>query len=689
MGISPWYWFADVPVKKTNHLYVTAGVDADAPAVKYRGIFINDEDPAFSSWARHQFGGVNAKAYAPIFELLLRLKANYLWPAMWGKSFHSDDPKSTKLADDMGIVMGTSHHEPMMRAHKEWHTFTQNTHKDARWNYNTHKRALQQFWREGIERMTAKGEGGAFDSLVTIGMRGDGDEPMAEGTAISLLETIVDDQRQIIEQVTAKPAQETPQVWALYKEVQDYYDKGMQVPDDVTLLFADDNWGQIRRLPTTDHERSGGYGVYYHFDYVGAPRSYKWLNTVQIEKTWQQMDLAYERGARALWVVNVGDLKPMEYPIDFFLRMAWRPEALTPTALSEFPKQWAERIFGEPLSGSIAKVMTRYSQLAAKVKPEFLNEDYYPIGEATKTHLIPGEFYQVANNWQQLEAKMMKIKQGLKSNQLHAFYQLIEFPILAMNNLHELYFSAAWNRRLARHYDYRANHFLRRAEQAYEKDGELTKEFHSFNGGKWQGMMSQVHMNYTIWHAPIRQTPPSLAAIKGAPKNDRHHFINMREPQPFVQLDLTQYKSSKPVNGLAWQVIKHLGQGSAGLIGYPQGREDRSKTHAPTIAYGISINDTGNLEVQLGLSPTLNTVNDEPLLLGVSLNNGPMKTVSIQLQPTAGGAANQAQEDWVRAVSDNVLHRKVSFGPVASGQHTLKLWRLSDNVIVQSLSYRQ
>jgi hypothetical protein len=179
------------------------------------------------------------------------------------------------------------------------------------------------FWREGVTRL------GANESLVTVGMRGDGDEPMSQGTATQLLETIVADQRKIIGEVTGKPPEQTPQVWALYKEVQDYYDAGMRVPDDVTLLFSDDNWGDIRRLPEPGKTRPGGYGVYYHFDYVGGPRNYKWLNTNQVERTWEQMKLAADYGADRLWIVNVGDLKPMELPIEFFLDMAWDPDAMT------------------------------------------------------------------------------------------------------------------------------------------------------------------------------------------------------------------------------------------------------------------------------------------------------------------------------------------------------------------------
>jgi hypothetical protein len=215
------------------------------------------------------------------FELILRLKGNYLWPAMWGNAFNDDDTLNPILADEYGIVMGTSHHEPMLRAQQEWKRYGR-----GKWDYDSNEVVLKDFWRKGIENM------GSHESIVTVGMRGDGDKPMTEGTATALLERIVTDQRKILEEVTKKPASKTPQLWALYKEVQDYYDKGMRVPDDVTLLICDDNWGNIRKLPKLNEKpRKGGYGIYYHFDYVGGPRNYKWLNTNPIPRVWEQMHL--------------------------------------------------------------------------------------------------------------------------------------------------------------------------------------------------------------------------------------------------------------------------------------------------------------------------------------------------------------------------------------------------------------
>ena len=236
IGVSPWYWWADVPVAKHKDIYINKGVYTDGePAVRYRGLFLNDEAPCLTSWVENTFKTKNGghEFYAKVFELILRLRGNMLWPAMWGWAFYADDPLNQKTANDMGVIIGTSHHEPMARNHQEW---ARHRNEYGAWNYNTNKEVIKKFFREGIERM--KGT----DDIVTIGMRGDGDEAMSEEADTRLLEQIVADQRKIIEEVTGKKAKETPQVWALYKEVMDYYDKGMRVPDDVIMLLCDDNW---------------------------------------------------------------------------------------------------------------------------------------------------------------------------------------------------------------------------------------------------------------------------------------------------------------------------------------------------------------------------------------------------------------------------------------------------------------
>src|ERR1700687_3631652 len=363
IGVSPWYWWADVPVHHRDSLFVRPGrYVQESPAVKYRGIFLNNEAPALSGWVQEKFGNFNHQFYEKVFELLLRLKANYLWPAMWNNAFNEDDPLNPQLADMYGIVMGTSHHEPMLRAQQEW-----KRHGAGPWDYSLNSDVLQKFWTEGIERNKN------YESITTLGMRGDGDLPMTEGANIALLEKIVADQRKIIASHVNPGLSAVPQDWALYKEVQEYYEKGMRVPDDVTLLWCDDNWGNIRRLPTADErKRTGGAGIYYHFDYVGDPRSYKWLNTIPITKVWEQMPLSFEYGADRIWIVNVGDLKPMEFPIEFFLTLARDPHRWPKEKIADFTRLWAVREFGTEYGPAVAEIISKYTKLNGRRKPELL-----------------------------------------------------------------------------------------------------------------------------------------------------------------------------------------------------------------------------------------------------------------------------------------------------------------------------
>ena len=507
IGVSPWHWWADVPVEPADELYIKPGQhSAGIPKVKYRGIFINDEEPALGNWAREKFGGINSEMYEQVFKLILRLKGNYLWPAMWGKAFNEDDPKNPVLADTYGIVMGTSHHEPMVRAQKEWGNHRKN-YGNGEWNYQTNAAGLKQFWKDGFERNKD------FENLVTIGMRGDGDEPMTEGTAIELLQTIVEDQRTIISEVTGKPAEDTPQVWALYKEVQDYYDQGMRVPDDVTLLLADDNWGNLRKLPDPeDKPQAGGYGIYYHFDYVGGPRNYKWLNTIQIERVWEQMNLAYNYKADELWVVNVGDLKPMEFPISFFLDYAWNPEAIQAEDLNTYSIQWAEQQFGNTYAKEIADILNTYTKFNSRRKPELLSPETYSL-----THY--NEANRVVNDYNALVKEAEHINSLLPEKYRSAFFQLVLFPVKASANLNELYVATAKNRLYANQGRADANTLAKRVKELYERDSLLTIEYHTISDGKWNHMMSQTHIGYTYWQQPEEQVMPKVTTLDLASKH--------------------------------------------------------------------------------------------------------------------------------------------------------------------------
>lgn len=503
IGVSPWHWWADVPVRQRRTLQVPLPLQMhDAPVVRWRGIFLNDEAPALTGWVRQFHGGYTHSFYARVFELMLRLRANTLWPAMWDAAFFADDPKNAELAEAFGIVVGTSHHEPMLRAHKEWH---RGEPKGA-WNYETNAERLQTFWADGAARALRN------ETLLTVGMRGDGDEAMDGHGNVALLKRIVADQRAIVESVTGKPAAQTPQVWALYKEVQDYVDRGMQVPDDVLMLFADDNWGNIRRLPTpAERGRSGGSGVYYHFDYVGGPRSYKWVNVTPLPKVWEQMHLAWRHGATRLWIANVGDLKPMEVPMEFFLRYAWNPAAIPVEDLPGYLPKWAAREFGHEHAAEIAELVALYTRHHGRRKPEQLDADTYSL-------LHEDEAERVRADWLALAARAQALRRRLPREQHDAFFQLVGYPVLAGANLQDLHVTVARNRLHAAQGRRSTNALAQRARELFAHDAELARQYHQdVAGGKWNHLMSQPHIGYSSWNAPKANVMPALAEHEPLP----------------------------------------------------------------------------------------------------------------------------------------------------------------------------
>ena len=432
MGVSPWYDWADVPVPHSTDLSLAPGTyTVPQPGVRWRGLFLNDEAPCLTSWVKNTYGTDygDHRFYARVFELLLRLRANFLWPAMWGWSFYADDPENSRTAAEMGIVMGTSHHEPMARNHQEW---VRKRGADGPWDYTTNKKALGKFFTEGMERVKDT------EDLITIGMRGDGDAALGkegeEANYIKLLETIINDQRKIIRKVTGRPAAERPQVWALYKEVQRYYDLGLRVPDDVTILLSDDNWGDVRKLPTAaERKRKGGWGLYYHVDYVGAPRNSKWLNITPIQNMWEQLQLTWDYGVERLWVLNVGDLKPMEYPIDLFLAMARNPEAFTLEALPEHTRAFCAQAFGEDQADEAARILNLYCKYSGRTTAEMMDSRTYDLPS--------GEFRQVTDDFVRLEAEALRQFLTLKPEYKDAYRQLILFPVQALANIYEMYYA--------------------------------------------------------------------------------------------------------------------------------------------------------------------------------------------------------------------------------------------------------
>ena len=521
IGVSPWYFWDDVPVAHSEALYVLPGRHSQGtPAVKYRGFFINDENPATGTWAPGYFGpgkapgypgGLNAAYYAKVFETMLRLKANYLWPAVWGRAFAEDDPANHATATFYGVVMGTSHEAPMMRGIEEWNRHAVNGTDpyggNGMWSFRQNADAIKAYWRDGAQRMAAQD----IEGVITLGMRGNGDVGLPDGDGIDLMSSIIDTQRQILRDTGLI---DRPQVQTLYKEVQRYWDKGYRPPDDVTVVFCDDNWGNLRKLPDPSlPARSGGYGMYYHFDYVGAGRNYKWADTANLANTWEQLHLAYTSGVDRLWVANVGDMKNEELPLQFFLDYAWNPHAWPIDKLDQWHQAFAAESFGPALAPVIGRLLDEYGRLQSRRKPELLNRRI-TVDPAKDLATDPSavinddqgnpfsltayrEMDRVTAQWQDLAAGADRVRQAVPPAWQDAFYQLVYYQIKDTAIMYALRQAEFTNIMYANQGRAGTNALADRSEALFAQDQAMSQYYNTvLAGGKWAGWQTQPKIGY-------------------------------------------------------------------------------------------------------------------------------------------------------------------------------------------------
>ena len=661
IGVSPWYYWADVSVEKHAELFIREGEYTDGePAVRYRGLFLNDEAPCLTTWVKNTFGTNYGghDFYEKVFELILRLKGNYLWPAMWGWAFYADDPENLKTADAMGVMMGTSHHEPMARNHQE---YARDRKGWGAWNYSTNKENLDRFFREGIERM--KGT----DDIVTIGMRGDGDEAMGNSTDTKLLETIIDNQRRIIKEVTKRPAKETPQIWALYKEVQDYYDAGLRVPDDVTILLCDDNWGNVRRIPNAEEKkRKGGWGLYYHVDYVGAPRNTKWINVTPIQNMWEQLQLAYNGGIQKLWILNVGDLKPMEYPIQLFMDMAWNPTKYNVDNLLDHPKAFCAESFGEDQAEEAAQILNLVSKYNGRITSEMLDAHTYTTDE----------FAQVVGEYQALETRALRQFITLKPEYRDAYRQIILFPVQAMGNIYEMYYAQAMNHKLAALGDPGANCWAERCRQAFKRDSLLNLQYNKeIAGGKWDGMMIQKHISYRIWNDNFpKDVCPDLKVVptpeQGPTFSPIHGYISIEAEHTFSRTDASNAK---------WTVIPYISRTLSGiaLMPYTVGTDNAK------LEYRFKADGVKTAKVHVVTKSTLDFLDKGGLIYDVAIDGG--ESVSVNFNSNLNEKPENIYSIYYPTVALRVVEKEVEL-PIAEGDiHTLTIHPQDPGIVFEKI----
>jgi hypothetical protein len=662
IGVSPWHYWADVPVEAKENLYFKKGIYSDGePAVEYRGIFLNDEEPSLGGWARATFGGINSKFYEKVFELLLRSKANYLWPAMWGKAFYDDDPLSGPLANEMGIIMGTSHHEPMALAQTDWHRYIKKNNLPNVWDYSKNGKVLREFWKSGLERSKN------WEKLVTVGMRGDGDEAMGEGTNISLLENIVKDQRKIIQNVTGEKPNKTPQVWALYKEVQDYYDKGMRVPDDVILLFCDDNWGNVRKLPDLSKPlHKGGYGMYYHFDYVGGPRNSKWININPIQRVWEQMNLSYEHKVDKVWVVNVGDLKPMEFPISFFLEMAWNPKQFNSKNLLEYTEKWSAQQFGEKHSREIARMINLYAKYNRRVTPETLDSKTFSLENYN-------EFETVLNDYRALAVDALRLKDQIPEEYQDAYYQLVLYPIDACSNLYEMYYAVAKNKELAAKNDIQANFYADKVKECFARNAYLDNKYNNeIAGGKWTHMMDQMKIGYKSWADGKENIMPEVTYVSEANVPKEKVF---KEKDCYVSIEAENFARMNNSDRIHWEVIPDFGKTKSGITTFPQNAYPTSNENI-YLEYDINFESKGEIEVQLLLAPTLNFNHNKGLRYEISFDGQSPQTVNFN---------GHYKGELGRWQAEHIIKSTTKHQISQPGKHTLRFRVLEPGIVLEKI----
>ncbi|KAK1750356.1 hypothetical protein QBC47DRAFT_407012 [Echria macrotheca] len=511
-GQSPFHWFADVPTKKHSQIHAipTTTVHGE-PSVRYRGLFINDEEPALNTWWAQYHNAsrypLDREFYAHVFDLLLRLKANYLWPAMWksfikppGNIFFTDDPGNQQLADDYGIVISTAHHEPMQRATNEW-----NETEMGPWDWSKNKANMTRFMDEGVARA------GNNESYFSIGLRGLGDQAANTANAIEMLKDVFAVQRGIIEKYHGSQSA-AHQVWALYKEVASYYDAGLDPPEDVTLLFPDDNAGNVYRLPTEkERNRKGGTGVYFHFEYVGLPRSYKWANTNSLSKTLKELLHAYYRGATQIWIVNVGDIKPMELPLAFAMDLAWDASRIDFATIPTYLAAYAEREFGPEHADEIAAILLEHSHLVGLRRYEL-------VTPATYSHLNYDEADRVLARWKKLSARAEAVYEQMSEEYKPAFFQLVYHPAAAGALYHAVNIGVGTNYRFALERRNSANAVAQQVLADFERAYDLVEDWDAMLGGKWARMMSQAVYDAVeepkMWAAPSRDIVANLSFVQ-------------------------------------------------------------------------------------------------------------------------------------------------------------------------------
>lgn len=651
LGISPWKWWADVhPVKKEKvALQLPRKGIISVPSVQYRGIFLNDEDWALQPWAAKTFepetGDIGPKTYEKIFQLLLRLKANTIWPAMHPstKGFFTL-PGNKEMAQKYHIVIGSSHAEPMLRNNvDEWKPKI-----NGEYNYFTNKSQVDKYWQDRLDELKSAQN----ETIMTLGMRGVHDSKM-EGAkdlkeSIDMVEKIILNQREMLSNTFKKPLKDIPQAFVPYKEVLELYDNGLKVPDDITLVWPDDNYGYIRRLSNEEEQkRAGGSGVYYHISYWGRPHDYLWLSTTQPGLIWYEMNKAYENGAKKMWIVNVGDIKPAEYDTELFLDLAWNINSIKSDGLKEYSKDWASREFSPKISSEVSSIFEEYYRLAFLRKPEYMGWSQTEPTTAVKlSDFSEEEIWSRIKAYNKLIEEVNNLSDLIPSERKDAWFQLVVYPVkgAAYMNHKFLY----WNLEATTSDENQKEKYQLLASEAYQKIEELTDYYNTrLSDGKWKNMMSMHPRELPVYDAVKRNTLSKESSI-----------ISTKQ----IIIQANQFVSQKGFKACNWKTINGLGYSNNAVTLFPL-KQQYFKTEKPFVLYEFAIENAGEYEFEVHLLPTHSNNLDHEI--GVQLDG---KTTQFFKTNT-----KDRDTTWKENVLRNSAIVKIPASNLQKGKHTIKV----------------
>jgi hypothetical protein len=709
MGVSPWTWWADVPVQKHRSIFIRSGVHLQGePSVRYRGIFINDEDWGFRPWAARKMDpelhNVGPHTYARVFELLLRLRANSLWPAMHpGTLAFNDVPENARLADKWAIVMGASHSEALLRNNAvEW-----DEKRDGAWNYQTNSAAIKTYWEK---RLAVNGH---YENFYTVGMRGVHDSGLeATGTPqekARLLEGIMADQRTLLGKYVNKNVESIPQVIWLYKEALDLYRAGMHVPDDVMLGWTDDNYGYLRQLPTdAEQKRAGGSGVYYHISYAGPPHDYLWLCSTPPALIREEMTKAFDHNVRRYWIANVGDIKPAEQDIDYFMQLAWDEPHMASISQKEFIESWTAEQFPGASARGITDVIEQYYKLNFVRKPEHMgfngfNDD---VKLSSFNPLAWGDQNRLRSQaWQRLSRQAAALQNTLPQEYHNAFFELVAYPVEASAAQNEKFlatdrsFLDASLRNIGG-----ARSESAHAQMAYDRVQSLTAEYNAIAGGKWDGMMSAAPRERHVFEMPETATsaatemplPTSWKRFSGDAEEVQTAYAgkgsSFVEENATVSINAAHFSRKHDGDNSAWKVLSDLGIsgdsvgfGSPGLLANADSAKTPPVTASPWLEYDFDTTSHGDATLTLALLPTFPVDSRQRLRYAVALDGH--SPVMMDASGKGDGAwEGNSSPVWSENVLRNASLNILPLGSLTAGHHTLRLIYQDPAVIFEHLT---